>query len=148
MKARKIVRNRRKMDEKGVSPVIGVILMVAATIVIAAVVLGMLGGFSLPGKVYSISVTAEERNIGGTPTIYVTYHGGPDAGSVVSFNNVIVDGADSGKALTTTVGSSVSITSADLGGAATVDAGAGNDHVIVTATFADGSVQTVLDTWV
>ena len=137
------------MDEKGVSPVIGVILMVAATIVIAAVVMGMLGGFSPPGKMYSISVTAEERrDTGGNPIIYVTYHGGPDAGSVVSFNNVTVDGVDSGKALTTTVGSSVNITSGDLGGAATVDAGAGNDHVIVTATFADGSEQTVLDTWV
>ena len=140
MKARKIVRNRRKMNEKGVSPVIGVILMVAATIVIAAVVLGMLGGFSLPGKVYSISVTAEERNIGGTPTIYVTYHGGPDAGSVVSFN-ITVNGVAPTQTLNTTVGSSVSITSG-------VHAGAGNDHVIVTATFADGSVQTVLDTWV
>jgi len=58
MKARKIVRNRRKMDKRGVSPVIGVILMVAATIVIAAVVMGMLDGFSPPKRTYSISVTA------------------------------------------------------------------------------------------
>ena len=48
MKAGKIVRNRRKMDEKGVSPVIGVILMVAATIVIAAVVMTMIVGFTPP----------------------------------------------------------------------------------------------------
>ena len=48
MKARKIVRNRRKMDERGVSPVIGVILMVAATIVVAAVVMAMIGGFTPP----------------------------------------------------------------------------------------------------
>ena len=129
------------MNEKGVSPVIGVILMVAATIVIAAVVMGMLGGFSLPGKVYSISVTAEERrDTGGNPVIYITYHGGPDAGSVVSFN-ITVDGVTPAETLNTTVGSSVKITSG-------VDPGAGNDHVIVTATFADGSVQTVLDTWV
>nr|MCR5853438.1 type IV pilin [Methanophagales archaeon] len=59
MKARKIVRNRRKMDEKGVSPVIGVILMVAATIVIAAVVMGMLGGFT-PPTAHSICVTATQ----------------------------------------------------------------------------------------
>ena len=135
------------MDERGVSPVIGVILMVAATIVIAAVVMGMLGGFGPPSKVYSISVTAEERNPGGTPTIYITYHGGPDAGSVVSFSITVDGDTPAGKTLATTVGSSVSITSADLPNQA-VDAGAGNDHVIVTATFADGSVQTVLDTWV
>ena len=36
------------MDEKGVSPVIGVILMVAATIVIAAVVMTMIVGFTPP----------------------------------------------------------------------------------------------------
>ena len=60
MKARKIVRNRRKMDEKGVSPVIGVILMVAATIVIAAVVLGMLGGFGPPKKTYMVTASASE----------------------------------------------------------------------------------------
>ena len=36
------------MDEKGVSPVIGVILMVAATIVVAAVVMAMIGGFTPP----------------------------------------------------------------------------------------------------
>ena len=128
------------MDEKGVSPVIGVILMVAATIVIAAVVMGMLGGFGPPRKVYSISVTAEERNPpGGSPTIYITYHGGPDAGSVVSFN-ITVNGVAPPQTLNTTVGSSVSITGAHPG--------AGNDHVIVTAKFADGSEQTVLDTWV
>jgi len=46
------------MDKRGVSPVIGVILMVAATIVIAAVVMGMLDGFSPPKRTYSISVTA------------------------------------------------------------------------------------------
>ena len=128
------------MDERGVSPVIGVILMVAATIVIAAVVMGMLGGFGPPSKVYSISVTAEERNPGGTPTIYITYHGGPDAGSVVSFN-ITVNGVAPTQTLNTTVGSSVSIISG-------VHPGAGNDHVIVTAKFADGSEQTVLDTWV
>ena len=36
------------MNEKGVSPVIGVILMVAATIVIAAVVMTMIVGFTPP----------------------------------------------------------------------------------------------------
>ena len=38
------VRSSRSRSKRGVSPVIGVILMVAATIVIAGVVMGMLGG--------------------------------------------------------------------------------------------------------
>ena len=75
MKARKIVRNRRKMDEKGVSPVIGVILMVAATIVIAAVVMGMLGGFAPPKKTYAVSASASRIN---STAITITYLGGPD----------------------------------------------------------------------
>jgi len=62
MKARKIVRNRRKMDEKGVSPVIGVILMVAATIVIAAVVMGMLGGFKAPASSKAVAISASRVN--------------------------------------------------------------------------------------
>ena len=61
------------MDERGVSPVIGVILMVD-TIVIAAVVMGMLGGFSPPKRTYSISVTATQEG----DDIIVTYNGGPD----------------------------------------------------------------------
>ena len=76
MKARKIVRNRRKMDEKGVSPVIGVILMVAATIVIAAVVLGMLGGFKAPTTTPVVSISAE--NYVETPgkDIIINHNGG------------------------------------------------------------------------
>ena len=63
MNARKIVRNRRKMDEKGVSPVIGVILMVAATIVVAAVVMAMIGGFTPPTATPpSASITVQVVN--------------------------------------------------------------------------------------
>ncbi len=121
-------KNRRK---KGVSPVIGVILMVAATIVIASVVLAMLGGFGPPKKTYSIGVTANRAPDG---NVSVTYIGGPDANYVSSINV----GGDVSLTLTGTVGDSSSTTTSP----------AANAHVIATATFTDGSSQVVLDTYV
>jgi len=44
-------------SRKAVSPVIGVILMVAATIVIAAIVMGYLGGFKPPSKPLDIQLS-------------------------------------------------------------------------------------------
>jgi len=159
MKARKIVRNRRKMDEKGVSPVIGVILMVAATIVIAAVVMAMLGGFGPPKKTYTVTATASEAydldGDGNHPDIEITYHGGPDH-AYVDCLSVSVDG----RPVTTlgsgwgtannnntdvTPGVSVIVDNGDFA-SAIINTGPNNDHVVVTATFLDGSTQVILDT--
>ena len=139
MKARKIVRNRRKMDEKGVSPVIGVILMVAATIVIAAVVMGMLGGFNPPKKTYSVAVTASKTPQG---KVTLTFIGGPDASLVQSFSGKIINlssGAEEPiSGLNNTVGATMTSNN-------TYDQGA---HVVVRAKFKDGTEQVVLDTYV
>jgi len=156
MKARKIVRNRRKMDEKGVSPVIGVILMVAATIVIAAVVMGMLGGFSPPKKVYAVSATASVQSSGGTTTLYITYKGGPDHSQVDAISATITDSTGASVSFTAppgwgTVDNSnsdviVGTTLVESNGTYTISA-ANDDHVVVTATFLDGSTQVILDTY-
>ena len=127
----------RSRSKRGVSPVIGVILMVAATIVIAGVVMGMLGGFGPPSKTYSVSVTAEEDSSG---TITVTYKGGPDAAMLASIDDLKIDGksVSVGNLNPPTVGNSTTAT-----GDATV-----RNHVIVTGTFKDGTKQVILDTWV
>ena len=152
MKARKIARNRRKMDEKGVSPVIGVILMVAATIVIAAVVMGMLGGFGPPSKAYTINVQASRVDAdgdGNVDDIRVTYMGGPDAALLDAISGVTIDGTSqtisasgfgsvNGNSTDTVIGAYDDFTGDFTGG----------NRVIVTATFIDGSVQIVLDTYV
>ena len=147
------------MDEKGVSPVIGVILMVAATIVIAAVVMGMLGGFGPPRRTYTVTATASEAydldGDGNTPDIEITYHGGPDH-AYVDYLNVSVDGnsvttaigGDWGTADGTndvTPGVSVIVDNGDFAGNP-INSGPNNDHVVVTATFLDGSTQVILDT--
>ena len=152
MNARKIVRNRRKMDEKGVSPVIGVILMVAATIVIAAVVMAMLGGFGPPKRTYTISLTATQEG----KDIIVTYNGGPDQDFVsklifsgtksdtnkIDWNKNVSEGTfdDTSDTLENPkVGDQVIAK-----GAGTT----GRDHIVVTAEFTDRTRQVVLDTYV
>ena len=138
-----------KKGEDAVSPVIGVILMVAITVILAAVigafVFGMGGNVA---KTYIVSVTAAQT---GDDTVDVTFQGGSDA-SAVSYMNVSIgseyfdtNGAtqtDSTKTFDPpAVGQTVTCTSAT---AITTD----RDHLIVVATFLDGSQQVVLDTYV
>jgi len=142
MKNERSFKDRRK---KGVSPVIGVILMVAATIVIAAVVLAMLGGFQAPKQQYLVTATAS-ADIPGT-ALYVTYHGGPDA-NVVDYLTGEINGVPIVAPLGwgTASGTNDAVVGSTGSGLGTV--GAGNDHVTAAATFLDGSSQVILDTWI
>ena len=126
----------KKMDRKGVSPVIGVILMVAATIVVAAVVLGMLGGFGPPKRTYAVTATAAQIN---DTTIKIVFQGGPDADLVTNLSYTI-DGVLSDNFTSNEPGAVVIVTDA------TIDPGPNNDVVTVTATFQDGSKQVILET--
>ena len=120
-------------SKRGVSPVIGVILMVAATIVIAGVVMAMLGGFGPPKKQYLVTASASENTTG---YIYVTYNGGPDSAMVSSLSCSV-----NGNSLT--LNNTVGFTNGIQG-----TTGPNNDHVVVAATFTDNTTQVILDTWV
>ena len=145
----------RKNDE-AVSPVIGVILMVAITVILAAViaafVFGMSGNIS---KSKIVAVTAQQPD---ADHITVTYQGGQDAGSF-SFGNVTVTSGNGcaggisyvnststapGTGLASTVGSWVTAYSTTAG----QNCFAGKDHVVATGQFGDGSTQVLLDTYV
>ena len=98
-----------KGSEDAVSPVIGVILMVAITVILAAViaafVFGMAGNVS---KTRSIAVTATKQ---GT-NISVTNNGGPDIQDLQAFNVSMIPGNGSTTTLyptglTTNVGSTI-----------------------------------------
>ncbi len=136
----------RKNDE-AVSPVIGVILMVAITVILAAViaafVFGMSGNIS---KSKIVAVTAQQPD---ASHITVTYQGGQDAGSFVSGHVMITPGnasagtitwAPTDQNLTSSVGSTVTAT--------TTGGFDGKDHVVATGRFGDGSQQVLLDTYV
>jgi flagellin-like protein len=133
-----------KGSEDAVSPVIGVILMVAITVILAAViaafVCGMAGNVS---KTRSVAVTAQKiGSASGNPAVVVTNNGGPDVQDISWFNVSIttpngawINGSTTANNITKSVGSTASFVTDQ-----------NRDRVIVTATFVDGTNQVVLDT--
>ncbi|MDD1662051.1 MAG: type IV pilin N-terminal domain-containing protein [Methanomicrobiales archaeon] len=126
----------RKRREDAVSPVIGVILMVAITVILAAViaafVFGMAGGIT---KTKNVAATARQTN---ATACIITWQGGQDNAAVKSYNVTLVDAATpQGNNIAPTVGYSSAYNVCT----------SGNDHVIVVAAFNDGTFQVVLDTY-
>ena len=123
-------KDRRK---KGVSPVIGVILMVAATIVIAAVVLAMLGGFQAPATSKTVGVSASRVN---ATAVDFVVTGIQPAGTTINWINATLGGGapDGNKGTPVNVGTSWTLTTADS-----------PEHIVLTAYFADATSQVVFD---
>jgi len=125
------------VNEKGVSPVIGVILMVAITVILAAVIASFVFGMSTSvKKTYNVAVTAVQNG----NNVIVTLAGGPDVPSLdwVGVNCTSSEGTTTSGTISTYVGAS-----------ATFDCGTGGaDRVLVTAGFKDGTQQILLDTFV
>jgi flagellin-like protein len=116
-------------DDDAVSPVIGVILMVAITVILGAVIAAFV--FGMAGHIQkSRMVSTSWRHVGSE--IFITYTGGPDTDQVASLKATI-DGIDAGY-LSTTIGSVVS-----KGGYST------KAHVMVVATYTDGTKQVIAD---
>lgn len=121
-------------NEKAVSPVIGVILMVAVTVILAAVVAAMI--FGNVGELKSgktVAVTAMRD--GGD--IRLTNYGGADAGNLAGPIDVTCTNATA-TTLGTAVGSSVTLTPSPAGF---------RERVMAIGTFADGSTQILLDVY-
>jgi flagellin-like protein len=126
MKANKFAKN-----DEGVSAVIGVILMVAITVILAAViaafVFGMVGGVK---KTYNIAVTTQRIN---ATTVIVTYNGGPDNTHCTALAVTATKGTGTQPyTLAPTVGSTLQITD-------TIQ-----DSITVTSSWDDGSSSVVM----
>ena len=130
--------------EDAVSPVIGVILMVAITVILAAViaafVFGMAGNITKTKVVGAIAQRADNMHI------YVTYQGGQDAPTLKVVTWILTP---------TTGGTSSLIMSTPLVNSALKPGTTktlfnpnfrGVTHVVATASFSDGSDQVILDT--
>ena len=120
--------------------------MVAVTVMLASIVGSMaLGMGSNINKMHLVVVSAQQTN---TTTIEFTFMGGPDAGAV-RYLNATVDGepADPPADYEPDVGSVWACT-AGSGAFHTSGGFPGRNHVVVAATFDDGSAQVVLDTYV
>ena len=120
-------------NEDAVSPVIGVILMVAITVILAAVIAAFV--FGMAGNISKTKIVAATASQQGSTIIYVTYQGGQDAVSVSALSANIA-------------GTPTTFPSTAVGTSVTGPATTGQDHVTVTATFTDGSSQVILDTYV
>jgi archaeal type IV pilus assembly protein PilA len=120
-------------NEDAVSPVIGVILMVAITVILAAVIAAFV--FGMAGNISKTKVVAATAQQAGN-TIIVTYQGGQDNQDVAAILGE-VDGHAMTPNSVTGVGKTMS-----YGGSS------GKDHVVVTARFHDGSTQVITDTYV
>jgi flagellin-like protein len=139
-----------KKTEEAVSPVIGVILMVAITVILAAViaafVFGMAGNIQ---RTHIVSLTAQRNS---SAFVIVTDEGGQDANTLIA-----MDWQLNGQNVTqANVGFSSGVTGDGKSGAvpntgySSIPVGAyvaipstnvGKDNLIVTGIFKDGSTQ-------
>ena len=124
--------------DSAVSPVIGVILMVAITVILAAMVAMFvfnMSGFVQTPKV--VAVTAERVDAN---TVGITYIGGQDTGSLIDLA-VSINGEDpiwmnnTASSDVITVGK-YKVFAAD---------NPGKDHLVVTGYFTDDTTQVVLE---
>jgi len=120
-------------NEEAVSPVIGVILMVAITVILAAVIAAFV--FGLTGTTGSSKNVALTMTMNGTHYGVITWQGGSDLGQISEWEAKTDNGT-------------VLITGTDapaVGDVDTTDHTVLGERVIVTATFNDGSTQVILD---
>ena len=127
-------------DEEAVSPVIGVILMVAITVILAAVIAVFV--FGMAGDVQTtkvVTVTAKQVTNATDSYAQVTFQGGSDAADVEYINITLTDstGAEQPEG---------SLSNPEVGDTVYV-AGAtdGQDRVLVIGTFSDGTTQVLYD---
>ena len=123
-------------NDEAVSPVIGTVLMVAITVILAAVI--AIYVFGLPGGITKTKVVAVSAQLGANEDILITYQGGQDDDTLSSLNITAPDGSTSD-----TLGKPII-------GAPIILPGpwpSGPKHVLVVAAFGDGVHQIILDTY-
>ena len=129
-------------NDEAVSPVIGVILMVAITVILAAVIAAFV--FGMAGNISKTKVVAATAQQPDATSIVVTYQGGQDAATCTGVQWTVTDSA--GNIDSTLMGStSAGASQLAVGSGATLTGTAGKDHVVATAWFSDGTQQVILD---
>ncbi len=129
-------------NEEAVSPVIGVILMVAITVILAAVIAAFV--FGMGSDVQTTKTVAVTASLDKEGYLVATLQGSSDVANLWSLN-MTVDGGDEVLLNDTT-------DNGDLWGTLGVGASfntsepiKSGEHVVIVAHFKDGSSQVVLD---
>ena len=133
-------------NEEAVSPVIGVILMVAITVILAAVIAAFVFGMS--GNISKTKVVSVTLNRPNSTFVTSTHQGGQDAKALETVywqaNGANVTGTGLTTSIQGTTGTMLAVgTSTTIGGATTAQ-----DHVVAVGQFMDGSSQVIMDTYV
>ena len=147
-----------KKNEEAVSPVIGVILMVAITVILAAVIAAFV--FGMAGNITKTKVVAATVQRPDTSNVQVTYNGGQDAATLTMIQWTVngvnpttvtgsgalnLSGAMFNGAVGGVVGTYDSTKILPVGASGKIPAAA-NSHVVAVGSFSDGSNQVLLDT--
>ncbi len=130
--------NKFSKNDEAVSAVIGVILMVAITVILAAVIAAFVFGMgSSIKKTYVVSFTIDRTSSG---AVVVTNTGGPDVSKLTPQAAVPINVTITGQ---TKANMDAAIATANglchVGDSITITGVASNAHVIVSGTFLDGS---------
>jgi len=120
--------------EEAVSPVIGVILMVAITVILAAVIGAFV--FGMAGNVQSTKTVAVTTSVNSSGGLEVTEQGGQDFNSLENIS-VKINGPQCGKDDDPSIGNVILMYGTGL----TDD----QDHVVVIGNFTDGTSQVLID---
>lgn len=134
------LKQRKNSNENAVSPVIGVLLMVMITVVLAGVIAPAFV-FGMSGTIGNQKIVAATAHQTEGNSIYVTYQGGQDSGKLVNLS-VTIDSVEQEP-----IGEVDGILKVGSSAKYTGDY-EGSNRVLVVGTFTDGSSQIVLDTWV
>ncbi|MGB8220765.1 MAG: type IV pilin N-terminal domain-containing protein [Methanoregula sp.] len=138
-----------RKNEEAVSPVIGVILMVAITVILAAVIAAFV--FGMAGNIQKTKVVAATMSRPNSSYVIITYQGGQDAASLqglgftVNGANATAQSSSAGVSPTsaTTTGIFATGTSMPIGASFTLTAGS-HSNVEVIGMFSDGSSQVIV----
>jgi flagellin-like protein len=141
-------------NENAVSPVIGTILMVAVTVILAAIIAMYV--FGMPQDVTKTKVVAATAQLDQTGDILITYQGGQNADSLISLNITAPDSSvwytsssDGALTLSTLPGLLVKPKVGAMMTLIRPMSGwpSNQKHVVVIGVFSDGPNQIILDTY-
>lgn len=127
-------------NDNAVSPVIGIILLVAITVILSVIIASLV--FGLAGNNYktkNLGLTAEKID---NNMIIVTNHGGKDLQNLVSLycNGTYSNGSE--------MEGNPYILHPSIGSTITLPASSGRDHILIIGSWEDGAIQVMLDTYV
>jgi flagellin-like protein len=134
-----------RQNEEAVSPVIGVILMVAITVILAAVIAAFV--FGMTGNVQTTKTVSIGSQINGTG-IDLIVNGGADLSTLQSIN-ITVGGTAPGTVtcptgLTYATGMVTPATKFQVGNTLTIE-GISSGRLLVVGRWSDGGEQIILD---